>query len=231
MLPFPMFRPRQSRPHPQLPSASIQYVSVPATCARHLPRSARHSSTCDLASILPPVTSHASPITNSFRIRTSEKPAPNPFRIRTSKTQHLKPFRRNPSEKTGAGDRASRVPPPAVRLVRRAAEVQCSFWLWKGLAQLQLRTHEIQKDNYEDGHHQHFGNDSVSMTQSAKRNKGQPETHQPTNQTRILPLDPCRAMGASQPSPGIRIQKKRGCHIVLASRALCHGAHPFRCLV
>jgi hypothetical protein len=103
MLPFPMFRPRQSRPHPQLPSASVQYLSVPATCARHLPRSARHSSTRDLASILPPVTSHESPITNSFRIRTSEKHAPNPFRIRTSKTQHLKPFRMNTSKKTGGG--------------------------------------------------------------------------------------------------------------------------------
>ncbi len=104
MLPFPMFRLRQSRPHPQLPSASIQYLPVPATCARHLPRSARHSSTCDLASILPPVTSHASPITNSFRIRTSEKRAPNPFRIRTSKTQDLKPFRMNTSEKTPGGE-------------------------------------------------------------------------------------------------------------------------------
>jgi len=103
MLPFPMFRLRKSRPHPQLPSASIQYVSVPASCARHLPRSARHGSTHDLASLLPPVPSHASPITNSFRIRTSEKPAPNPFRIHTSKTQDLKPFRMNTSEKTGGG--------------------------------------------------------------------------------------------------------------------------------
>src|SRR5579859_647555 len=103
MLPFPMFRPRQSRPHPQLPSASIQYVSVPATCARHLPRSARRSSTCDLASLLPPVTSHASPITNSFRIRTYEKHAPNPFRIRTSETQHLKPLRMNTYKKPGVG--------------------------------------------------------------------------------------------------------------------------------
>jgi hypothetical protein len=103
MLPFPMFRLRQSRPHSQLPSASVQYLSVPATCARHLHRSARHSSTCDLASLLPRVTSHASPIANSFRIRTSEKHAPNPFRIRTSKTQDLKPFRMNTSEKTPRG--------------------------------------------------------------------------------------------------------------------------------
>jgi len=119
----------------------------------------------------------------------------------------------------------------ARRLVRRTGEVQCSFWLWQRLAQLQLRTHEIHEDNYEDGRHQHFSNDSVSMTQGTKSNKGQPETHQRTNQTRILPLDPCRAMGASQPSPGIRIQKKRGCHAVLARRAFCPGAHPFRCLV
>ena len=98
-----MFRLRQSRPHPQLPSASAQSLPVFATSARHLPRSARHSPTRDFAPLLPPVTSHASPITNSFRIRTSEKPAPNPFGIRTSKTQHLKPFRMNTSEKTGAG--------------------------------------------------------------------------------------------------------------------------------
>ena len=103
MLPFPMFRPRQSRSHSQLPSASVQYLSVPAACARHLPRSARHSSTCDLASILPPVTSHTSPITNSFRIRTYEKLTRNPFRICTSKTQHLKPFRMNTYEKSGRG--------------------------------------------------------------------------------------------------------------------------------
>src|SRR5579859_4841631 len=107
MLPCPMFRPRQSRPHPQLPSASVQYLPVPATCARHLPRSARHSSTRDLASLLPAVTSHASAITNSFRIRTCEKPTRNPFGIRTSKTQHLKPFRMNTSEKTGVGPLSS----------------------------------------------------------------------------------------------------------------------------
>ncbi len=98
-----MFRLRQSRPHPQLPSASIQYPSLPASCARHLPRSARHSPTCDLASLLPPVTRHASPITKSFRIRTSEKHASNPFGIRTYKTQDLKPFRMNTSKKTGEG--------------------------------------------------------------------------------------------------------------------------------
>src|SRR5579859_6611944 len=101
MLPFSMFRLRQSRPHPQLPPASAQHLPVPATCARHLPRSARHSSTRDLASVLLSVTSHASPIAKSFRIRTSEKHVPNPFRIRTSKTQDLKPFRMNTSEKTG----------------------------------------------------------------------------------------------------------------------------------
>jgi hypothetical protein len=66
----------QPRPHSQLPFASVQYLSVPASCSQHLPRSARHSSTCDLASILPPVTSHASPITNSFRIR---RVPPPPF--------------------------------------------------------------------------------------------------------------------------------------------------------
>jgi hypothetical protein len=98
-----MFRSRQSRPHPQLPSASVQYPSVPATSSRHLPRSARHSSTRALASTLPPVPSHESSITKSFRIRTSEKHAPNPFRIRTSKTQHLKPFRMNTYEKTPQG--------------------------------------------------------------------------------------------------------------------------------
>jgi hypothetical protein len=103
MLPFPMFRSRQSRPHSQLPSACVQDLSVPATCSRHRPRSARHSSTCDLTSILPPVTSHASPITNSFRIRTYEKHAPNPFRIRTSKTQDLKPFRMNTSDPPPGG--------------------------------------------------------------------------------------------------------------------------------
>src|SRR5579859_4578187 len=103
MLPFSMFRLRQSLPHPQLPSASAQHLPVPATCARRLPRFARHSFTSDLASLLPPVPSHASPIANSFRIRTSEKHAPNPFRIRTSKTKSLKPFRMNTYEKTGEG--------------------------------------------------------------------------------------------------------------------------------
>src|SRR5579859_19443 len=85
MLPCPMFRPRQSRPHPQLPSASVQYLPVPSSRARHLPPSARHSSSRHLASILPPVTSHASAITNSFRIRTSETPTRNPFIMNTSK--------------------------------------------------------------------------------------------------------------------------------------------------
>ena len=85
-----MFRLHQPRPHPRLPSASIQYLPVPATYARHLPRSARHSSTYDLACLLPPVTSDASPITISFRIR-------------TSKTQDLKPFRMNTYEKRGRG--------------------------------------------------------------------------------------------------------------------------------
>src|SRR5690242_17758166 len=57
------------------------------------------------ARFLPPVTSHASPITNSFRIRTSIKPARNSFGIRTSKTQHLKPFGMNTYRKTGGGAR------------------------------------------------------------------------------------------------------------------------------
>ena len=75
----------------------------------------------------------------------------------------------NTYRKTGGGEgqRYSLLPPPAGSLVRGAAEAQCSFWLWKGLPQLQLRTHEIHEDNYEDGRHQHFSNDSVSMTQSA----------------------------------------------------------------
>jgi len=55
------------------------------------------------ALFFPRATSHASPITNSFRIRTYEKHTPNPFRIRTSKTQHLKPFRMNTSEKKPGG--------------------------------------------------------------------------------------------------------------------------------
>jgi len=115
MLPFPMFRLRQSCPHPQLPSASAQYLPAPATCARHLPRSAQHSSTRGLASLLPPVTTHASPITNSFRIRTYAKPARNLFRIRTSKTQHLKPFRMNTYEKTPRGGPPGSSPPATIR--------------------------------------------------------------------------------------------------------------------
>ena len=103
MLPFPMFRLRQSRPHPQPPSPSIQYSSMPASCARHLPRSARHSSTRDLASFLPPVTSYASPIANSFRMRTCEKHVRKPSGMNTSKTQDLKPFRMNTYEKKGEG--------------------------------------------------------------------------------------------------------------------------------
>src|SRR5579859_6781599 len=103
MLPFLMFRLRQSRPHPQLPSASIQSLPVPASCARYLPRSARDSSTLDLASLLPPVTRHASPITNSFRIRTYEKHVRKPSGMNTSKTQHLNSFRMNTYEKTGGG--------------------------------------------------------------------------------------------------------------------------------
>src|SRR5579859_371218 len=103
MLPFPKFRLRHSLPHPQLPSASVQDLPVPASCARHFHRSARHCSTRDSSSILPPVTSHASPVTNSFRIRTYEKRVRNPFGIRTSKTQHLKPFRMNTSKKTVVG--------------------------------------------------------------------------------------------------------------------------------
>ena len=94
-----MFRLRQSRPHPQFPTASAQDLAAPASFARHPPRSARHISTCDLDSILPPATSHASQITNSFRIRTYEKHTPNPLRIRTSKTNELRPCRMNTSEK------------------------------------------------------------------------------------------------------------------------------------
>src|SRR5579859_6336940 len=101
MLPFPMFRPRQSRPHPQLPSASAQDLSVPAIFALPLPRSARHSPTRDFAPLLPPVTRHASPITISFRIRTYEKHLRKPSGMNTSKTQDLKPFRMNTYEKTG----------------------------------------------------------------------------------------------------------------------------------
>ena len=52
---------------------------------------------------LPPVTSHQSQITKSFRIRTYGKCAANPFIIRTSKTQHLKPFRIRTYRKTPGG--------------------------------------------------------------------------------------------------------------------------------
>ncbi len=56
------------------------------------------------STLFPPlVTSYHSPVTNSLRIRTSEKRTRNPFRFRTSKTQHLKPFRMNTYKKTGEG--------------------------------------------------------------------------------------------------------------------------------
>jgi hypothetical protein len=38
-------------------------------------------------------------------------------------------------------------------------------------------------------------------------------------------------MRASQPSPRIDIQKRRGSNVMLASRALRHSTHPFRCFV
>jgi len=103
-----MFRPRplQPRPDPTLPSIPIP--SFPNRCTRHLLRSARHSSLCDIASILPPdcpglvgVTSHASPTANIFRICSYRKHTPNPFRIHTSKTQDLNSFRIRTYEKTG----------------------------------------------------------------------------------------------------------------------------------
>ena len=56
--------------------------------------------------LLPPVTSHPSPATKSFTIRTSEKHVRKPSGMNTSKTQHLKPFRMNTSEKTGGGEGA-----------------------------------------------------------------------------------------------------------------------------
>jgi hypothetical protein len=107
----------QSRGRPHVPSDSVQYLPVPASCTRHLPRSASHRSTCDLASILapvtspasaviasalflPPVTGHQSQVTKSCRIRTYEKCSHNSFRIRSSKTQDLKPFRIRTYEKT-----------------------------------------------------------------------------------------------------------------------------------
>gem|GEM_PF-3718432 len=98
---------RQHYPH--IPTASVPYPTVPAFHTRHLSRSVPHSSPCDSALILAPATSHASPTTNSFRIRTSENHAPNPFRIRTYKTQDLKSFRIRTYKKTGVGGTPGRV--------------------------------------------------------------------------------------------------------------------------
>lgn len=80
---------------------SLRSHLPPAPSTRRLPRAAKHGLSCDLVSALPPVTSHESPFTNSFRIRTYEKSVRNPFRMRTYKTQDLKPFRMNTYKKNG----------------------------------------------------------------------------------------------------------------------------------
>ena len=70
-----------------------------------LPRPGRGPKSPVTASVLslPPVTSHQSPITISFIIRTYIKSAHKLSRMNTSKTHDLKPFRMNTSEKTGEG--------------------------------------------------------------------------------------------------------------------------------
>ena len=84
----------------RLPPASKHHPSARAPHAPCPTRVSRHRLTGDLASTLPPVTSHESPLTNSFRIRTYEKHAPNPFGINTYRTQDLKPFRIRTYKKT-----------------------------------------------------------------------------------------------------------------------------------
>ena len=72
---------------------------------------------------LPLGTSHQSPVTNSFIIRTSEKCPSNPFRMRTSKTRDLKLFRMNTYRKTPRGYPRSLTPsrdrPPPSGVIRR----------------------------------------------------------------------------------------------------------------
>ena len=84
-------------PHELKNLAVLPVTGLPRPCRNH-----RSPVTASVLS-LPPVTSHQSPATKSFTIRTYEKPTHNPFRIRTSKTQHLKPFRMNTYKKTPRG--------------------------------------------------------------------------------------------------------------------------------
>src|SRR5579859_2265748 len=99
-----MFRPRLALRsplscHPERSEGSVSHILLPPAPHSAPTRSIRRQELLPL----PPVTNHQSPVTNSFRIRTSTKPTPNPFGIRTSKTKHLKPFRMNTSEKTRGG--------------------------------------------------------------------------------------------------------------------------------
>ena len=111
------------------PMISVRSYLPPAPSTRRLPRAAKHGLSCDLASALPPVTSHESPVTNSFRFRTYEKHVRNSFRIRTYKTQDLKPFRMNTYKKTGEGAQLSG-PMPARSVGAR--HVVPSFFFFSG---------------------------------------------------------------------------------------------------
>src|SRR6266478_9620994 len=73
------------------------------------------------------------------------------------------------------------------------------------------------------------------MTPPTNHSQCDKEWHQRNSVTRILPLQPCRAMRTSQPPPRIRIQEKGCSNVLRANRALClrHGAHlsviPLQC--
>ena len=69
-----------------------------------------------------------SPITNPFRIRTSEKQASNFFRICTSKTQHLKPFRIRTYKKRGVGVGPFGEHTPQEGFLSPVARVAPGFW-------------------------------------------------------------------------------------------------------
>jgi hypothetical protein len=116
-----------------------------------LPRQSHHAKanpSIVFALFLALVTSHESPVTISFTIRTYEKPACKSRRIRTSKTQDLKPFRMNTSEKTPGG-----CPPPAIgappcSLHSRGTAHETSGFVMGGLFCLQLSTFNFQLSTF-----------------------------------------------------------------------------------
>jgi hypothetical protein len=95
--------------------------------------------TCPL-SLAPSRTTHHSPPTIPFRMRTSAKRTRNSFRFRTSKTQDLKPFRIRTYEKTPGGDPSLSLPlfaPSAIIIGLALPPGSAAFWPVRN-----LRTHD-----------------------------------------------------------------------------------------